>query len=75
VQADPIAPAVRRPVPVARSADVPLLTNALVRIDDEPSPSGGASARRSVAAAFRDAAHAREAVILSEILAPPLALR
>jgi hypothetical protein len=61
----PPTPSVLRTVtPVARSVDVPPLPGA---------PAG--STRRTLAEAFGDPAHARNAVILAEILAPPVALR
>jgi hypothetical protein len=57
----------RDPVSVARSMDVP-------DIAAVPAARGGAM-RRTLAEAFGDPAHARTAVILLEVLAPPVALR
>ncbi|HEY0393417.1 MAG TPA: hypothetical protein VGD01_02895 [Candidatus Elarobacter sp.] len=66
---DPIAPVAPRPVPAARPTDL------LTAFDDEASPAAGASTRRMLAGAFGDPAHARDAVILAEVLAAPVALR
>jgi hypothetical protein len=65
----PPAPDVTRaPVPFARSVDVPDFTTA-------PAAAAVPGARRTLAEAFGDPAHARTAVILTEILGPPVALR
>ncbi|HEY0613502.1 MAG TPA: hypothetical protein VGC96_02630 [Candidatus Elarobacter sp.] len=67
-QPEPAVQRSRRPVPVARSTDVPAPSG------DAPA-SGPSPTRRMLAAAFGDPARARDAVVLAEVLAPPLALR
>jgi hypothetical protein len=57
----------RAPAFVARSVDVPVFAV------QAPAPTG--TLRRTLADAFGDPAHARNAVILMEILGPPVALR
>ena len=58
--------AMRRPVP----APAPSVVLPAAAARTGPAPEG-----RSVLAAFADPSHARTAVILAEILAPPVALR
>jgi hypothetical protein len=60
----PAANAVRRAVPAARSVDVPIVPGA-----------ADGSMRRTLATAFGDPAHARNAVVLAEVLGSPVALR
>jgi len=60
--------AMRAPASVARSMDV----SALPSLAD---PAPRTPVRRTLAEAFGDPAHARNAVILLEVLAPPVALR
>jgi hypothetical protein len=66
----PPPPEVRRaPQPIARSVDVPIFPSV-------PAPGAAVgTTRRTLADAFGDPAHARNAVILMEVLAPPVALR
>jgi hypothetical protein len=54
------APAQRAPAPVARSVDV---------------PPAAASGRWTLTGAFGDPAHARTAIIVAEVLGPPVARR
>ena len=66
----PPQPEVRRaPQPIARSVDVPIFPSVAM-----PAAAVGTT-RRTLADAFGDPAHARNAVILMEVLAPPVALR
>ncbi|MDB5069779.1 MAG: hypothetical protein JWM87_890 [Candidatus Eremiobacteraeota bacterium] len=65
----PPPPEVRRaPQPIARSVDVPVFPSV-------PVAAAVGTTRRTLADAFGDPAHARNAVILMEVLAPPVALR
>jgi hypothetical protein len=68
-QPQPAEPEVRRaPVPVARTVDVPIFPS-------PPPLAAVGTTRRTLVDAFGDPAHARNAVILMEVLAPPVALR
>jgi hypothetical protein len=74
-QAPAAAPGVplRQTVPIARSIDVAAAgVPVAADLDAAPAVSG---TRRMLAAAFGDPAHARNAVVLSEVLGPPVALR
>ncbi len=64
--ARPAQHAMRRPIPAPAPSVV--LPSAAARTG--PAPAG-----RSLLAAFADPAHARTAVVLAEVLAPPVALR
>jgi len=68
----------RQTVPVARSVDVPVMTVASAGVTvaaDLDAATPPSAARRMLATAFGDPAHARNAVVLAEILGPPVALR